>query len=143
MDKTKRKLLLVDDDKDCCSLTSLYLEQEFDVVVANDGLDAIKKLDKSISVVLTDIDMPVKNGYELIAWVRSQKEYVNLPIIACSAHTNSNAIEKIFASGTDVFCRKPITRNMLKESLCELSKISKHKFHSHSLGKSPILMPRH
>lgn len=66
------KILIVDDNPEILDLMKEILSDEFEVLTANDGSEAfeIKNSDKSIRVILTDIQMPIMDGFELCRAIR-------------------------------------------------------------------------
>jgi two-component system chemotaxis response regulator CheY len=80
---SKRTALVVDDSFTMRNMVSLALkEEQFEVITAEDGLDAIKvSKGKSFDVIITDINMPNMNGFELLEKLRSMEEYKFTPIL--------------------------------------------------------------
>ena len=75
--------LVVDDSFTMRNMVSLALkEQNFDVVTAEDGKDALKvSTGKKFDVIITDINMPNMNGFELLEKLRSMEEFKFTPIL--------------------------------------------------------------
>jgi len=103
----KKTILITEDDEDIVELLTLYLTgNEFDVLVANDGLHAYHIIkDKTVDLLLLDIMIPKMNGYELIKKLR--EEHNSIPIIILSA--KSMDIDKILGLnlGADSYITKP------------------------------------
>lgn len=103
----KKKILIVEDDKDIVELLTLYLEGNgFEVESTDNGLDAYNMInEKEYDLVLADVMMPVMNGYELIKKLRQEKN--NIPIIILSA--KSMDIDRILGLniGADCYITKP------------------------------------
>lgn len=77
------KLLLVDDDIELTELLSTLLELEgFDVETANNGLEALQKLNESYKLVLLDVMMPKLNGIETLKEIRKVS---NVPVMMLTA----------------------------------------------------------
>jgi len=73
----------MDDDRHFCSMLTLVLEQQHEVVVAHNGKQGLQLLEENdIDLVLVDLNMPETNGIEVILKIRSQDK--KLPIIAIS-----------------------------------------------------------
>ncbi len=99
-------LLLAEDDTDIVKLLKLYLENEgFNIIWANDGVDAIEKFDgNKIDMAIVDIMMPRMNGYELTKEIRQKS---NIPILILSAaHLESDKVLGLNL-GADDYLVKP------------------------------------
>ncbi|MDM8525415.1 response regulator [Desulfococcaceae bacterium HSG8] len=110
------KVLVADDDIAQRLLLRTSLEADgYDVMEAEDGLDALKKLaDKpDIRLLLTDINMPKMDGYDLIRSVR-EKELHYTYIIVLTSMDDREALLKALSSGADDFLTKPVFSDELK-----------------------------
>ncbi len=91
------------------------------VHTVSNGEDAVKRaLTGTYDVVLMDLQMPQKNGYEATADLR--RAGFNKPIVALTAHTLSGEKEKCMQLGFDDHCKKPIERQTLIASLSRLAR---------------------
>lgn len=86
-------LLLVDDSAVArAKLGKLFGEAGYRVTLAKDGVDALQKLEVDrFDVLVTDLEMPNKDGFELIAAVQGAMATENLPIIAITGHEELSA----------------------------------------------------
>lgn len=78
------KILFVDDDNTERCLLLDVLQEKYDVAVAANGEEALKILDDSyneIALVITDLYMPVMDGYSLLKRMKGVRQYSNIPII--------------------------------------------------------------
>ncbi len=83
--------------------------QGFEVMEANDGLEALEKLDHfHAQLVLTDVMMPVMDGIELIRRLKTDPKTANLPVVAITADSSGNAEERAREAGAVGFITKPI-----------------------------------
>ncbi|MEG1180535.1 MAG: response regulator transcription factor [Oscillospiraceae bacterium] len=100
------KILVVDDEKNICELLRLYLEKEgYTVLMAHNGADAISIVrEKSPSLVLLDIMMPVIDGWEVCRQIR---EFSKIPVIMLTA--KGETFDKIMGLdlGADDYIVKP------------------------------------
>ena len=111
-----KKVLLVDDDMRNIFALSRFLEKyEFDIIVANNGIEALEKLNehKDTNIVLMDIMMPEMDGYEATRKIREQKEFKDLPVIALTAKAMKGDREKCIDAGASDYATKPIDTNKL------------------------------
>ena len=100
------KILVVDDDTNICELLRLYLEKEgYDVVIANNGADAVKVFqEQTPSLMLLDIMLPVLDGWQVCREVR---KFSDKPIIMLTA--KGETFDKVlgFELGADDYVVKP------------------------------------
>ena len=104
-------VLLVDDDmRNIFALSRTLRGKGLDVIVAQDGLKALKQLDAhpDVGMVLMDIMMPGMDGYETIGEIRKQARFRELPIIALTAKAMSGDREKCLEVGASDYLSKPI-----------------------------------
>jgi signal transduction histidine kinase/DNA-binding response OmpR family regulator len=111
-DRQVRRILLAEDNHVNQQLMVRILEREgHTVVVAENGQDAVRLAEEgNVDIVLMDVQMPVMDGLEATAAIRSsQNDTVRqLPIIALTAHAMSGDREKCLAAGMDAYIAKPI-----------------------------------
>lgn len=103
----KHKILIADDEPGVVSLLKDYFEMnEYLVLTAADGEEAIKQAGRGPDIILLDINMPRMDGLEVCKRIR---EYVNCPIIFLTARVED--MDKIagFASGGDDYVTKPFS----------------------------------
>ena len=99
------KLLLVDDDVELTELlSSLLTLEEFDVQTANNGLEALQKLDESHELVLLDVMMPKLNGLDTLKEIRKVS---NVPVMMLTA--KGDDIDRVLGLelGADDYLPKP------------------------------------
>ncbi|WP_052307076.1 hybrid sensor histidine kinase/response regulator [Acetobacterium woodii] len=113
-----RKILLVEDSPFFQKVEQNYLESGgYQVTLAANGLEALAILaNEKIDVVLTDIQMPLLNGYELLQKIRQKPAYDGIPIVAISALTGALNRDKGLASGFDRYEYK-LDRESLLQTL--------------------------
>ncbi|OHC71712.1 MAG: regulator [Rhodocyclales bacterium RIFCSPLOWO2_02_FULL_63_24] len=106
-----RKVLLVDDDmRNIFSLSSVLAEKNMVVVEAENGREALARLEEhhDIGIVLMDIMMPEMDGYAAMREIRKNPRLVNIPIIAMTAKALKGDHEKCMAAGASDYIAKPI-----------------------------------
>lgn len=104
------KILLVDDEKDILEIISYNLMREnYDVITANNGLEALEKLNDNPDLIILDVMMPKLDGYETFKKIRENEKYKSIPIIFLTAKNNEQ--DEIFALniGAEDFITKPIS----------------------------------
>lgn len=101
-------ILVVEDDKNLRKLMTAYLEQEgYQVITANNGVEALTIIDKHhIDLLISDIMMKNMDGYELVSSLREAG--YTLPILIVTAKESFEDKKKGFQLGTDDYMVKPI-----------------------------------
>jgi len=102
--------LVVDDSLTMRKVLSRVLERNgFDVVTANDGVDAIQKLlEMTPAIILTDIEMPRMDGFEFAKHVRDTKKTASLPMVMISSRTANKHRQLAKEIGVNAFLGKPV-----------------------------------
>ncbi|MBF0467941.1 MAG: response regulator [Desulfamplus sp.] len=113
------RILLVEDNAINQQVATEILQgADLIVDVAENGLDALDKLEKSVyDLVLMDIQMPVMGGYEATRIIRKDDRFRQLPIIAMTAHAMTGAKESCLEAGMDGYVAKPIDQAELFSTL--------------------------
>ncbi len=97
---------------------NILAEMNMDVVVVNDGLEALEKVkQESFSLILMDLQMPVMDGFEATRLIKSMPAHRNIPIIAMTAHTMQGDRDKCLAMGMDDYLPKPIDIKVFTQTL--------------------------
>lgn len=102
------KLLFVEDEEDLLSIISDALTKlQANFLTANNGLEALEILKENpdIDAIITDINMPVMNGLDMIKNIIDQD--ISIPIIVMSAHTETEYINKAQEYGVSEYLLKP------------------------------------
>ena len=106
-----KTILITDDDmRNIFALSTALHEFEMQIVIANNGREAIDKLSStpSIDLILMDIMMPEMDGYEAIRQIRKDENYSKLPIIALTAKAMKNDRQKCIDAGASDYISKPV-----------------------------------
>ena len=117
-------VLLVDDNPDHRFLTRRALkalegEGKLRVIVAEDGEDAWAKLQTGLApgLVLLDIKMPRRDGFELLGDIRGHPEMSGMRVVMFSSSENKADIERARALGADEYQTKPLDAREFQEKV--------------------------
>ncbi len=109
------RILVVDDEEPIRNLVSKVLQKiGFEIETAEDGFEALAKIELDVDLVLTDIGMPGLDGYEVIQRMRSQERFKSIPIVVLTAFSTREDRLKALRSGADDFITKPIDNSELQ-----------------------------
>ncbi len=119
VEQVKKIALVVDDSLTMRKVLSRVLEREdFEVVTANDGMDAIQKLQLiTPDIILTDIEMPRMDGFEFSRHVRDNEKTSNIPLIVISSRTAEKHRNVAKELGVNAFLGKPVQDDELMEQV--------------------------
>ncbi|GAB4317887.1 MAG: hypothetical protein Kow0059_11020 [Candidatus Sumerlaeia bacterium] len=114
----KFRIMIVEDDEDTQEILSAYLEPEYEVCTANNGVDALTKLDYvEPDLIISDVMMPIMDGRTFVSALRKRPDCQNMPVIFLSALTGREDIVEGYDAGANLYLTKPIeparlTRNV-------------------------------
>ncbi len=84
--QTRQRILIVDDDPANLQLLGAALREDYDVVVAKSGEQALKRLEQGpVDLALLDVVMPGIDGYEVLRRMKADPRYAQIPVIFVSA----------------------------------------------------------
>ena len=110
-----KKILIVDDEPNIViSLEFLMKKEGFEVAIANDGEDALAKVDSfNPDLVLLDVMMPRKSGFEVCEALRADPARSGLKIVMLTAKGRDTEVAKGLAIGADAYMTKPFSTKEL------------------------------
>ena len=116
------RILVVDDVPDNVDILQMRLEaQGYEVVTAPDGLEALDKIRQLLpDLVLLDVMMPQKSGYEVCTRMRERDDWRNIKVIMLSAKGRDAEVSKGLAIGADVYVTKPFST---RELMCKIKEL--------------------
>ena len=126
-----RAVLIVEDSENSAAM----LEMAFlgipgvTVMQVASGIEALRVLDASatkVQAVVTDLNMPRMDGFELIRRIRGDLRLRATPIIVVSADTDPETPERVAALGVDAFFPKPFSPAQVRRTLEQLLNDTKH-----------------
>ena len=121
----RKKILIIEDEIDLIKVLKDTFEKEnFQVFCAEDGEDGIEKFyEKNLDLILLDINMPKKNGWEVCSEVRKQS---NIPIIMMTARDSEIDELKGLNIGADDYITKPFSLKVLIVKVKKILKIDEN-----------------
>ncbi len=113
--QNKKTILIVDDSEIIRKTLSKSLSDKgFEVVQASDGIEALEKIkSEHIDIVLSDVEMPNMNGYELCKKIKKDNNTNFIPVILTSTLSSGLFIDRGFQAGADEYLPKPIKIDLL------------------------------
>ena len=108
-DEAAQTVLVVDDDEDIRTVVSHNLESEGYVVLTAEGGDQAMEIInvQRPDLVILDIMMPVRDGYDVLAEIRGSTETADLPVVLLTAKRAESDIWEGWSSGADYYMTKP------------------------------------
>ncbi|MBC7628793.1 response regulator, partial [Ferruginibacter sp.] len=119
-------ILVVDDNVDMREHISSILSNTFNVITANNGMDALHKIKENVpTLVLSDIMMPVMDGISLLKEIKSNKSTANIPVIFLTARAGEESKIEGLETGADDYLIKPFSSKELLARINTQINISK------------------
>ena len=111
---TRSKLLLVEDNPSVRSYMKDIVEADYEVFLAANGKEALNVLKLyEINVIVTDLMMPVMDGFEFIKGVKESHDYQNIPVLVVSARDTREDRYRIMNLGVNNILTKPFDKQEL------------------------------
>ena len=117
-----KKILIVDDEPNIViSLEFLMKKEGFEVAVANDGDEALAKVASfNPDLLLLDVLMPKKSGFEVCEALRADSQRAGLKIVMLTAKGRDTEMAKGLAIGADAYVTKPFSTKELVDKVKEM-----------------------
>jgi DNA-binding response OmpR family regulator len=122
MTEKPRKVLIVDDEPNIVTALEFLLKRSgYDVRLASNGAEALEQVDAyRPDVVLMDVMMPVKSGYEVCQRMRERPELADIRIVMLSAKGSEAEVNKGLSLGADLYITKPFSTHELVATIDRL-----------------------
>lgn len=119
-------VMVVDDSITIRKVTTRMLERnEYSVLTAKDGIDAVAQLQENIpDVMLLDIEMPRMDGYELATHIRNDERLKDIPIIMITSRTGEKHRQRAMEIGVNKYLGKPYQEADLLENITDILAVS-------------------
>lgn len=117
----KKIILVAEDSSTIRKFISFCLSSKgYEIILAKDGMEAIEKLpSERIDLVITDLNMPNVDGFELIKTIRENEYYRDMPIIILSSLAKNDDVQRGLGCGANSYLIKPFDPSRI---LYEVSK---------------------
>lgn len=118
-----RVLVVEDSNVSLKLMSSILTKHAYEVETASTGKEAVSVLESQahIDIIITDIMMPVMDGFHLLAYLKTEPKYSWIPVILCSAMNDLANVKKAISLGATDFITKPVEAKTL------IAKIKKAK----------------
>jgi signal transduction histidine kinase/DNA-binding response OmpR family regulator len=134
-------LLLVDDNAEIRNVLKDLFKNEYQVLEAQDGNDALELAQKEIpDCIISDVMMPTLDGFEFTKRIKSNELTSFIPVVLLTAKTSDEAHLEGLKSTADVFLTKPFNNEVVKETVYQLISERKklHARYSQELVLKPV-----
>jgi DNA-binding response OmpR family regulator len=122
MSETPRKVLIVDDEPNIVTALEFLLKRSgYDVRLATNGAEALEQVEiYRPDVVLMDVMMPIKSGFEVCQRMRERPELAQIKIVMLSAKGSEAEVSKGLSLGADLYITKPFSTQELVATINRL-----------------------
>ena len=118
----KKKILVVEDEKDMAYAVTLQLEAKgYEVIAASDGKEGLDKArTQNPDLILLDLMLPKIDGYKVCRMLKFDSKYKNIPIIIFTARAQDSDKKTGKEVGADAYMTKPFEPSALLDKIREL-----------------------
>ena len=126
--QTKPTILVVDDNMDARLFLQRSLADEYNILVAANGSDALKMLSRTddVSIIISDVMMPVMDGIELFRNVKSDIHYSHIPVILLTAKSDEKNMIESLQEGVADYITKPFSLAVLRLRIKKILEWTNH-----------------
>ena len=131
-------VLVVEDNPDMLTFVVRQLSRDYTVLTATNGAEALKVLDGNyVNLVISDVVMPVMDGFELCKTIKSDLNYSHIPVILLTAKTNIQSKIEGMELGADAYIEKPFSVEYLQA--CASNLIQNREKLRQAFAESPFI----
>ncbi len=111
----RNKILIVNDARTASTYIQMMLKSaSYETQIAENGIEAIKYLDLfHFNLIITDLNMPEMDGFELTRIIRAREDYRFIPVIFVTAGDGPEVQQKAAEVGSTAFITFPFTKDRL------------------------------
>ncbi|MFI5305184.1 MAG: ATP-binding protein [Nitrospiria bacterium] len=118
------KILLIEDNLDMTEFIIMQLKDHYQIINARNGVEGMHLASKELpSLILSDVMMPLKDGYQLCKEIKENHRTQHIPVILITAKAEMNMKLEGFESGADDYLTKPFSVGELRARISSLLKL--------------------
>ena len=124
--ENKPRILIVDDSEFNRAILKEILQENYEIIEANDGKEALLKIDEygmEISLVLLDIIMPEKDGFEVLKYMEEESLISDIPVIMISSEDSANYIRRAYEMGVSDYINRPFDANIVYQRVSNIVRL--------------------
>ena len=122
--RERLKVLIVEDNRELRETLSARLSEWYDILTAPEGRTALNLIEeKEVDIVVSDVMMPVMDGFELCRSIKGQLAYSHIPVILLTAKVTLEAKSEGMESGADAYVEKPFSIRQLRGQIDNLIRL--------------------
>lgn len=124
--QNKPRILIVDDSEFNRAILKEILEEPYEIIEADGGNEALHKIDEygmKISLVLLDIIMPEKDGFEVLKYMEEERLISDIPVIIISSEDSANYIRRAYEMGVSDYINRPFDANIVYQRVSNTVKL--------------------
>lgn len=124
--QNKPKILIVDDSEFNRAILKEILEETYEIIEADGGNETLHKIDEygmKISLVLLDIIMREKDGFEVLKYMEEERLISDIPVIIISSEDSANYIRRAYEMGVSDYINRPFDANIVYQRVSNTVKL--------------------
>ena len=124
--QNKPRILIVDDSEFNRAILKEILEETYEIIEADGGKEALHKIDEygmKISLVLLDIIMPEKDGFDVLKYMEEERLISDIPVIIISSEDSANYIRRAYEMGVSDYINRPFDANIVYQRVSNTVKL--------------------
>lgn len=124
--QNKPRILIVDNSEFNRAILKEILEETYEIIEADGGNEALHKIDEygmKISLVLLDIIMPEKDGFEVLKYMEEERLISDIPVIIISSEDSANYIRRAYEMGVSDYINRPFDANIVYQRVSNTVKL--------------------
>lgn len=124
--QNKPKILIVDNSEFNRAILKEILEETYEIIEADGGNEALHKIDEygmKISLVLLNIIMPEKDGFDVLKYMEEERLISDIPVIIISSEDSANYIRRAYEMGVSDYINRPFDANIVYQRVSNTVKL--------------------